>query len=125
MTTETRRGRIEREIHVYTQRERDLGLLDVFDFFRRSLSLSASLLAFLYSPSFCIRICKHGYDVTYKNKKKIEHAHSLETVVERDSVCVHIETNKHTHTHLRCVYFEKKFFKINRRKFLIFFNIFI
>ena len=41
----------------------------------------------------CIR--KYGYNKIHQNnkKKKIKHAHSLETVVERDSV--HIETNKH------------------------------
>jgi hypothetical protein len=78
-----------REIHVYTQRERDLGLVDVFDFFV-ALSLSLSRLFTLV----CIYVCKYGYDATYKNKKKrIEHTHNLETVVERGSV--HIETNKH------------------------------
>ena len=118
-TTEIRRGRIEREIHVYTQRERETLVCSMYSISFDALSLSHSLFAFLYSPSsFCIRICKHGYDVTCKNQKKIEHAHSLETVVERDSVCVCVCTSKQTniHTHISDVFISRKIFSKSREE---------
>jgi hypothetical protein len=90
-----------KETYIYTQREEDLGLVDVFDFFfTLSLSLSMSFLCTLVR----IDVCKNGYDATRigteKKKKKASnmHTHNLETVVERSGrvcVCVQSETNKH------------------------------
>ena len=98
-----RRGKIMKERCIYTQREEDLGLVDVFDFFfTLTLTLSLSLSRCLsYAPSFAsmyVRIGTMQHTEAYKKKKESNmHTHNLETVVER-SGRVYVCTAKQTNT---------------------------
>lgn len=87
------------------------------------VALSLSLLLLLYSPSFRIYICKHGYDVTCKNKKKKSNMHTTWKPWLSAIVCMHIETNKHIHT--SDVFISKKKFSLLKEKILHFLSSFI